>query len=107
MVATLNPEVIIEMLSATTEKADRVPKWKCYRQIPTLKQYLLVSQTEPYIEVRTRMEGSANRWLDEVVEGLANSVQIAGIEVALAEIYGRVSFAPPAPPKRKKTTTTT
>src|SRR5437763_1759978 len=46
----LNPTVIIEVLSDSTEAYDRGKKFEHYRQIPSCKEYLLVSQKEPRIE---------------------------------------------------------
>ncbi len=44
MKATLNPSVIIEILSDSTEEEDRIDEWGCYRTIPSLQQYLMVQQ---------------------------------------------------------------
>ncbi|MCY7327998.1 MAG: Uma2 family endonuclease [Saprospiraceae bacterium] len=44
MKATLNPSVIIEILSDSTEQEDRIDKWMCYRTIPSLQQYVMVQQ---------------------------------------------------------------
>ncbi|GAA6621900.1 Uma2 family endonuclease [Scytonema sp. NUACC26] len=46
----LAPKAIAEVLSESTEKYDRVGKFKLYRGIPTLKEYILISQTEIYAE---------------------------------------------------------
>src|SRR6266446_9871640 len=46
----LNPALVVEVLSDSTEGYDRGKKFEHYRQIPSLREYLLVSQTEPRIE---------------------------------------------------------
>src|SRR5258708_5788965 len=54
----LNPLVIFEVLSDSTEAYDRGKKFENYRQIPTCRQYLLVSKKEPRIE---HLIGQTNR----------------------------------------------
>ncbi len=105
----LNPKVIVEVLSPSTEAYDRGEKFRRYRQwIATFTDYLLVSQTEPLIE-HFRLDKSGFWVLAAPVTDLADSVKIAsiGCELKLAEVYDRVEF--PAPieeeeekPKRKQ-----
>ncbi len=45
MKATLNPSVIIEILSESTEQEDRIDKWTCYQSIASLEHYIMVQQT--------------------------------------------------------------
>lgn len=52
----VNPTVLVEVLSDSTEGYDRGKKFEHYRQIPTLRDYLLVSQKEPRIEAFARGE---------------------------------------------------
>ena len=46
----INPSVVVEVLSKSTEAYDRGAKWDDYRQLPSVTDYLLVSQTAPRIE---------------------------------------------------------
>ena len=46
----LNPQVIIEVLSETTERYDRGDKWSAYRTIPSLTDYVMVSSTKRELE---------------------------------------------------------
>jgi Uma2 family endonuclease len=48
--AALNPCLIVEVLSDSTERHDRVGKFAAYRTIPTFADYVLVSQTEVLVE---------------------------------------------------------
>jgi Uma2 family endonuclease len=48
------PSIIIEVLSNSTELIDRGEKWQAYQQIPSLEQYVLLSQKEPVAEVFSR-----------------------------------------------------
>lgn len=56
----LNPTVIVEVLSDSTEAYDRGAKAAHYRRIPSLREYVLISQSEPLIEVYRRNE--RNKW---------------------------------------------
>jgi Uma2 family endonuclease len=49
-----HPTIIIEVLSDSTELIDRGEKWQAYQQIPSLEQYVLLSQKEPIAEVFIR-----------------------------------------------------
>lgn len=89
----INPTVIFEVLSPSTEAYDRGEKFLRYRaQIPTLQDYVLVSQGEPLVEHFTRQPDGT--WVSETVSGLSESLYLASIEcrVLLEEIYSRVVF---------------
>ncbi|MCC7018501.1 MAG: Uma2 family endonuclease [Ardenticatenales bacterium] len=87
----LNPTVIFEVLSPSTEAHDRGAKWFRYRQMPSLQQYVLVSQDRPQIEVFTR-NGDVWTYID--VQGLDASLQLdaIGVTLALGDVYARVKF---------------
>ncbi|MCC6444237.1 MAG: Uma2 family endonuclease, partial [Armatimonadetes bacterium] len=86
----LNPVVIVEVLSPSTEACDRGKKFALYRRIESLADYLLVSQEEPGIEHYARQPD--DRWLLTPAEGLEASVYIASIDcpLALADVYDKV-----------------
>ena len=54
--ATTNPVLLVEVLSETTEREDRGPKWAHYQRLASLRGYLLVSQSEARLELFTRSE---------------------------------------------------
>ena len=58
--AIANPAVIVEVLSDSTEAYDRGEKFRHYRRLPSLREYVLVSQREPLVEV-WRRDGDAWR----------------------------------------------
>jgi Uma2 family endonuclease len=100
----VNPTVLVEVLSDSTEAYDRGKKFEHYRQIPTLQEYLLVSQTEPRIEQFIRQPDG--HWLLHEAAGLEASLELPalGISISLGEVFARVTFAPApiraAPPPR-------
>jgi Uma2 family endonuclease len=88
----LNPTLIIEVLSPTTEAYDRGKKFEHYDTIESLAEYVLVSQTAPRVEQFVRQEGG--HWLFTATSGLDARVLFPsiGCELALAEIYHKVSL---------------
>lgn len=84
--AAVNPVVLVEVLSDSSEAYDRGEKFAHYRRIPSLREYVIVSQREPRIEVHRRNE--AGRW--ELYEaGAGETIELASIECRLSvdEIY--------------------
>lgn len=85
----LNPVLLIEVLSPSTEAWDRGRKLEQYRTIPSLAEILLVSQKEPRIEQHVRAGAG---WTSSVVTGLESRLALPslGLELALAEVYDKV-----------------
>lgn len=89
----LNPRVVLEVLSDSTEAFDRGAKFTAYRGLTTMEEYVLVSQVEPLIEsFRRQPDGN---WLFSVARGIDAIMKLnsLGIELPLAEIYRGLSFA--------------
>lgn len=84
--AILNPVLLVEILSDSTEAYDRGDKAAHYRRIPSLREYLLVSQREPRLEVFRRGEGG--RWeLYEAGPGESLTLASVGVIVETDEVY--------------------
>ena len=81
-----NPTVLIEVLSDSTEAHDRGAKSAHYRHLSSLKEYLLVSQGDPYVEHYRRLE-SGGWLLTEYGVGTVVPFPALGLEVPVAEIY--------------------
>lgn len=89
----LNPQVIIEVLSDSTEAFDRGEKFIRYRDHnDTLTDYILVSQKRPFIEHFVHQPDG--KWLMSATSGLAESLYTAtlGCKLKLDEVYDRVEF---------------
>lgn len=94
----LNPAVIIEVLSASTEAYDRGEKFAHYRRIETLREYMLIAQDQVRVERYIR-DGEDWRLTEISDPAGVLPIEALGCEIPLAEIYGRVEF-PPARPVR-------
>jgi Uma2 family endonuclease len=89
----MNPTVIVEVLSQSTESYDRGAKFQRYRAWnPTLKDYVLVSQTQPFIEHFRREPDGA--WKMQESVGLEGFVTLSGVPcvLKLADVYDRIVF---------------
>jgi Uma2 family endonuclease len=92
----LNPTLIVEVLSPSTEAFDRGRKWMHYQTwLPGLSDYLLVSQKVPLVEHYERRGGGV--WAYTRALGLEESVRLNSIdcELRLADVFDRLTFPPP------------
>lgn len=82
----LNPLLIVEVLSESTEAYERGEKWDHYRTIPALADYLLVSQHEPCV-FHYSLHG--DHWEFREFSGLSSSIPSPSVEttLALADVY--------------------
>ncbi len=90
----INPTVIIEVLSDSTEKYDRGKKSNHYRQIASLKELILISQDRPNVERFTRQPNGD--WLFHEERELTASFDLRSLDISitLAEVYRNVRFEP-------------
>ena len=88
----LNPQMIIEVLSDSTEKYDRGEKFTQYRNVSSLKDYVLVSQKHPQVTIFSRQPDET--WVMRVVDSMQSSITIPSIDVTLKmqDVYARVEF---------------
>ena len=88
----LNPRVLIEVLSDSTEKYDRGAKFRQYQRIPSLEEFVLVSQDRPLLERFVRQADES--WLVTSSAGLAAAFSFASVpvQVPLTEIYAGVQL---------------
>lgn len=92
----VNPQLIVEVLSPSTEAYDRVDKFTHYKSIPTFCEYLLVAQHRPHVTHLFKEDDG--KWIHEEVNDLDSSVHLrsVGCELPMSEIYSGVTFDPPA-----------
>ena len=90
----LNPALIIEVLSPSTERYDRTGKFALYRSLPTLNEYVLIAQDEYRIDYYRRTPDGL--WFIGEAQGRESSLTLAigeGCTLALAAVYARVALA--------------
>jgi len=97
----LNPTVIIEVLSESTEAYDRGLKFELYRSVESLAEYLMISSLRVSAELYTRQPDG--RWLLTAKSSLEDSIdlQSVGCRLLLADLYERIEFSM-SPPFRQE-----
>ena len=87
----LNPVLLAEVLSPSTEADDRGPKFDHYRSIPSLTDYLLVAQDELRALLLTRR---ADLWEFRHFASLESAVHLTSVDVtlALSDLYALIDF---------------
>jgi Uma2 family endonuclease len=90
----LNPTLIIEVLSPSTEAYDRGRKFEHYQSIDSLKQYLLVATERVHADLFTRQPGG--QWLLTAAGSVEDTMDLesVGCRITLRDSYARVEFSP-------------
>ncbi len=90
----VNPRLVIEVLSPSTELFNRTKKFVQYQRIESFQEYVLVSQDEPRIETSFRHPDGL--WMLDSAAGLDAVIKLRslGIELPLAEVFAGIVFLP-------------
>jgi Uma2 family endonuclease len=88
----LNPLLVIEVLSKSTEAFDRGAKFQAYQTLESLKEYVLVAQDRPVVEQYVRQ--ADGKWTYTSVAGLEGSLSLPSVECTLnlSAVYDKVDF---------------
>lgn len=91
----VQPILLVEVLSPSTKRTDKVEKFNAYQQIAGLREYVIVAQDQIRVEVY-RHEKAGEVWQGEVLTELGQEItlQSVGLTLNLAAIYRRVIFPP-------------
>lgn len=90
--AVQNPVVVVEVLSESTEARDRGTKFQAYRQLPSLREYILVSQEEALVEVFSLTDEGT--WHIQTATKLDDSLKLHALDLSLKmeDVYFGVNF---------------
>lgn len=88
----LNPTLVIETLSKSTANYDRGEKFEAYREIESMREYVLIAQGRPHVESFFRDE--TGRWIISSWHGMDEvaALRSVNVELPLAEVYLDVEF---------------
>lgn len=91
--AITNPRLVVEVISPSSSVYDQNTKFRLYFSMPSVKEYLIISQDEPAVRLYRR-HGSGDLFGVHTAEGLESSIELASIEVTipLADIYYGIGF---------------
>jgi Uma2 family endonuclease len=90
----INPLVIIEVLSKSTQNYDKGDKFTAYRSIPTFQEYILVDQYSMHVEHYVKTE--QRKWIFQEYDEVDNALAFASLpfEILLTDLYDKVKFEP-------------
>lgn len=88
----MNPILVAEVLSDSTQGYDRGDKFAAYRTIPSLQEYLLIAQDHPHVEQYVKQ--TENQWLFTEYQSLEASFTLSSVPVAIAltDLYEAVDW---------------
>ncbi|MEG4571748.1 Uma2 family endonuclease [Microcoleus sp. N3A4] len=88
----MNPQVIIEVLSKSTKAYDRSDKFKFYQTLPTFQEYILIDQSQVYVEQYCKLANKRWSYSQYDEEDAALVFNFFQVEVPLADVYEKVDF---------------
>ena len=99
----VNPSMIVEVLSPSTERYDRTAKFWHYEKIESLRDYLLVTQDEAFVQHFFRQAPGSQQpeqWFYAAYKGMEEILRLPSlkIELPLREVYEGVELSPPVEP---------
>ena len=91
--AIINPILIIEVLSPSTESYDKGNKYIQYQSLPTFKEYVLIRQDKP--EIQTSFREATDLWRSREFAGLGNELYLRSVDlkIPITKIYKKVKLA--------------
>lgn len=92
-----NPNLIVEVLSPSTEAFDVGDKFTYYKSIESLTEYLLVAQDRPHVVLYTKRDEEV--WLHREFNSLTDKLYLSSLdcELSVADIYENIEFPPREP----------
>lgn len=88
----VNPLLIVEVLSPSTQAYDRLGKFELYKLLPSFQEYVLVNTDK--LSVETRFQEESNLWRIKMETDIENSVKLRslGVAVSMLDIYENIVF---------------
>lgn len=87
-----NPSVIIEVMNPSTEQYDRGSKFFCYRQIASLKEYILISSSAKFVQIAFKQEDGSWKFEDIAASDALVRIQTINHKISMEEIYENVKL---------------
>lgn len=93
----LNPSVIVEVLSESTESYDRGKKSSHYRRLESLRELILISPSEPLVEMYSRRDNATWSFVEYRAITDTLFMESVGVAIPLSELYRNITFQSAAP----------
>ena len=85
----INPYILVEIHSDSTEEYDMKKKLPCYKKLDSIHQIIYIEQNTPYITIYTKNQDNQH-WFNDDFDDLNGTVSIDGIDISMREIYHKV-----------------
>jgi Uma2 family endonuclease len=88
----INPIIVVEVLSKSTQKYDRSGKFDKYKTLESIREYILIRQDECYAEVWFRE--SPGRWQETIIKDIDSDIllQSVGVSISMQDVYENIEF---------------
>ncbi len=91
-----SPRIVVEVLSPSTERADRTDKLEAYQACPSIQEIVLIDQFRPYVEIYRRNEEGSAEWSHIIYEsGEEVALESVDVYIPMEEIYQEIDFDDP------------
>jgi Uma2 family endonuclease len=87
----INPYILVEIHSDSTEEFDMKKKLPCYKKLESIHQIIYIEQSSPYITIYTKNQDNQH-WFNDDFDDLDGTVKIDGVDISMKEIYHKVIF---------------
>ena len=90
----MNPLLVVEVLSPSTEKYDRHTKFGHYKTLPSFQEYVLIRQNMPFVTASYKI--AERTWQDTDAEGIEDTIYLRSIDItiSLKRLYKGIVFIP-------------
>lgn len=87
--ATLNPMIVVEVLSESNKDKDFTEKLNCYKKIPSLQQIIQIDQYKPFVSTYVRLP-QPHQWLNTDYNSMDEAILVADFEIPMRDLYRNV-----------------
>ena len=84
------PTIIVEVMSPSSEADDTLRKWFSYRQIPSLKHYLVLAQDRRLVQIHSR---AGDLWRERFVSEGPVELEDPPLRIEIADLYAATDLA--------------
>ena len=85
----INPYILVEIHSDSTEEFDMKKKLPCYKKLDSIHQIIYIEQNKPYITIYTKNQ-SNQHWFNDDSDDTNGTIKIDGVDVLMKDIYHKV-----------------
>ena len=87
--ATLNPMIVVEVLSESNKDKDFTEKLNCYKTIPSLQQIIQIDQYKPFVSTYVRLP-QPHQWLNTDYNSMDEAILVTDFEIPMRDLYQNV-----------------